>query len=234
MRVHSSWFDKTLFLSCALLAAVLVIFQVTDFDIRIQDLLYNFQEQRWLVDRYNPATTFWFHRFPKYVIGAVVVGQLLKAGASIGRSPAWLRPVAPVRVLVLLLCLGLTTGLVALGKETTGSFCPWEVERYGGDQPYIKTWSKPDPAHPPTRCGKCWPAGHASGGYALFALATVAVTRRGQMYGLLTGFLTGSVMGIYQMLKGAHYTSDTLVTMLLAWIIHLALRRILLSPADRS
>jgi membrane-associated PAP2 superfamily phosphatase len=38
----------------------------------------------------------------------------------------------------------------------------------------------------------------------------------------------GWIMGGYQMLKGAHYISDTLVTMLLAWIIHLVLRCALL------
>jgi membrane-associated PAP2 superfamily phosphatase len=47
----------------------------------------------------------------------------------------------------------------------------------------------------------------------------------------------GWIMGGYQMLKGAHYLSDTLVTMLLAWIIHLLLRRLLLrdrgATADR-
>jgi membrane-associated PAP2 superfamily phosphatase len=39
-------------------------------------------------------------------------------------------------------------------------------------------------------------------------------------------------MGAYQMFKGAHYLGDTLVTALVAWIIHLLLRRLLLRPAN--
>jgi hypothetical protein len=36
------------------------------------------------------------------------------------------------------------------------------------------------------------------------------------------------------MMKGAHYTSDTVVTMLVAWIIHLLLRRALLREKTGS
>jgi membrane-associated PAP2 superfamily phosphatase len=39
-------------------------------------------------------------------------------------------------------------------------------------------------------------------------------------------------MGGYQMLKGAHYLSHTLTTMLVAWIILLLWRRVLRAEPD--
>ena len=234
MAEEKSWLDKTLWPAVALLVAVLVYFQVSDADIALQDYLYDFTKGEWLVDRFAWWPTFLFHKLLKWLIIAFAASLLVRLIAAKRRKlPAWLRPVPVREALVVLLCLGLTPAIVGLGKKYTTVFCPWDIERYGGEQPYVKTWSSYDPAHPPKGCGQCWPAGHASGGFALVALATLATTRRGRMLGTLTGLLAGSIMGGYQMLKGAHYTSDTLVTMLLAWIIHLALRRCLL-PAAKS
>jgi membrane-associated PAP2 superfamily phosphatase len=101
------------------------------------------------------------------------------------------------------------------------------VDRYGGKEIYLKTWTGYDDTNRPVKCGNCWPAGHASGGFALVAVASLALTRRGQVLGTLAGLTVGSIMGVYQMVKGAHYLSDTLVTLLLAWIIHLLLRKLL-------
>jgi membrane-associated PAP2 superfamily phosphatase len=222
----SSWLDRTLWPAIALLATVLVFFQLSNADIVIQDRLYDFHTGKWLVDRFAWWPAFWFHKFPKYLIILFAVILILRIHAvPRWNRLRWLRP-SPVREgWIVLLCLALTPLIVAIGKNTTNVHCPWDIERYGGREPYVKTWSGYDPAHPPTKCGACWPAGHASGGFALFALASLAATRRGQVLGTLTGLTAGGVMGAYQMLKGAHYLSDTLVTALLAWIIHLLLRR---------
>lgn len=239
MAAAHSWLDRTLWPAVALLGATVLFFQFTDADIALQDHFFDFRTGQWLVDRFAWWPTFWFHKFPKYLIILFAVILLLWMLAV----PRWKRlaglPPAPVRrICVVLLCLGLTPVIVAIGKNTTNVFCPWDVERYGGVEPYVKTWSRYDPAHPPSKCGKCWPAGHASGGFALVALASLAATRRGQVTGTMIGLTVGCVMGSYQMLKGAHFLSDTLVTALLAWIIHLLLRRWLLrskTPAtDRN
>ena len=229
MAADSSWLDKTLWPAVAVLGAVLVYFQISNADIALQDHLYDFENSQWLVDRNAWWPTFLFHKLPKWLIIAFAVSLLVRLFVvPRWKTPAWLRPVPAREAWVVLLCMGLTPAIVAIGKKYTNVFCPWDIERYGGSQPYVKTWSPYDPAHPPNGCGQCWPAGHASGGYALVALATLATTRRGRVFGTLGGVVMGNIMGGYQMLKGAHYTSDTLVTMLLAWIIHLVLRRCLL------
>ncbi len=44
-------------------------------------------------------------------------------------------------------------------------------------------------------------------------------TRRGRWLGFAAGMACGWTMGIYQMLKGAHFLSHTVTTMLLAILI---------------
>lgn len=232
MSSPTSWIDRSLWPSLLLLAAILAVFQLTPADLVIQDRLFDFNTGKWLVDRNASLPTFLFHKLPKYLIILFAAVLLLRVHA-VPRCQFlnWL-PAAPLRSSwVLLGCLALTPIAVSIGKQTTNVFCPWDVERYGGPQPYVRIMSGYDPAHPPSDCGKCWPAGHASAGYALVALATLGTTRRRQILGALTGVAAGSIMGIYQMMKGAHYTSDTVVTLMMAWIIHLLLRRALL-PAN--
>lgn len=232
MAAASSWLDRTLWPAVAVLAAVLVYFQVSDADIVLQDYLYDFDDRRWLVDRFAWWPTFLFHKLPKWLIIVFGVSLLLRIFVvPRWKGLAWLRPVRAREAWVVVLCLGLTPVMVSIGKAATNVFCPWDIERYGGKEEYVKTWTRYDSTNRPERCGNCWPAGHASGGYALVALATLAATRRGKVLGTLTGLVVGNIMGAYQMLKGAHYISDTLVTMLLAWIIHLVLRRCLLRTA---
>lgn len=59
------------------------------------------------------------------------------------------------------------------------------------------------------------------------ALAGLASTKRGRRLGILIGMAMGGAMGIYQMLKGAHYLSHTLITSLVCWILFLFWRRLL-------
>ena len=57
-------------------------------------------------------------------------------------------------------------------------------------------------------------------------------SRLGRWAGLSLALGLGWWMGGYQMLKGAHYLSHTVVTMLLAWIVLFALRRVIRPEPD--
>jgi membrane-associated PAP2 superfamily phosphatase len=127
--------------------------------------------------------------------------------------------------------LALAPLLVGFGKIATNVFTPSQIRRYGGFAPYVKIGeSYPAYDHPRKR-GRGFPAGHASGGFALVALAGHATTRRGRAIAVAMGLTVGWLMGLYQMLKGAHYLSHTVLTALVCWIVFLILRRAL-KPAQ--
>ena len=70
----------------------------------------------------------------------------------------------------------------------------------------------PEAVRPP---GHCFPAGHASGGFALLALGWLSDRRAWRIAGTGTGLAAGSVMAAYQMAKGAHFLSHSLATLAL-------------------
>jgi membrane-associated PAP2 superfamily phosphatase len=219
--------DRTLWPSLLLLVAVAVVFQFTNADIAVQDNLFNFDTKAWVVDREIRWQQIVFHKgmrilascFAGWVLLRHVIGKWWPRVAPAGGAQ-------PFRGAVVLLAMGLTVGVTGLGKKATHAFCPSQITRYGGEEAYTPTWTRYTPETRPVKYGQCWPAGHASGGFGIMAAATLASTARGRRRGILAGLLVGWIMGGYQMAKGAHYLSDTLVTMLLAWIFHLLMRRV--------
>jgi len=117
--------------------------------------------------------------------------------------------------------------LIAAGKATTNVFTPHEIRRYGGFAPYVKVIGSYPDGDRPSKRGRGFPAGHASGGFSLMAAAGPARTRRGRWLGAAAGLAAGSAMGIYQICKGAHYLSHTVFTALACWIVFLTLRKLL-------
>ena len=133
----------------------------------------------------------------------------------------------------MLLTLAIVPTVIGQLKQYTGVYCPWDIRRYGGPAPYVRVFEKHPDNDRPDYVGRGFPAGHASGGFALFALMTLARTRRQQCAALGVALLMGWMMGLYQMAKGAHYLSNTLVTMELAWLIYVRIAHWLDSPRTR-
>lgn len=222
--------DRTLWPAVLLLGAMLGVFEYTGLDIALQDHFYDFTRQRWLVDAADPLWRLIFYNGPKYCIILTAVGLLTLALGPEKWRMRW--RFARRDVWVAVLTLVTVPAIAGLGKNTTNTFCPAEIRRYGGGVPYVKL-CEPYPANDrPDRKGHCFPAGHASGGFALLGLMWLRRTKSWRLGGLILGFGTGWWMGGYQMLKGAHYLSHTLVTMLVAWIFLLAWRRIVRAAPD--
>lgn len=132
---------------------------------------------------------------------------------------AW--PVGPLRRLPfarrLQLALSglLATGTVALLKAGSHTSCPWDLAAFGGvarHQSHWLGWLQGDGG-----AGRCFPAGHASAGFASvagwFALRRDLPRLAAGWLGAATG--AGLVLGLAQQLRGAHFMSHTLWT---AWI----------------
>lgn len=227
--------ERSFWWAVGLLAAVVLAFERTNLDLRLQDRLFDFERQTWLIDKKDPVGKWLFYTGPKLVIVLIGVGML--AAATLPHR--WLRHLPEVlrsrhNTTVVFLSLALTPALIGWSKAVTNMFCPSEIQRYGGMVKYVRLFETYPVGEKPARQGQCFPAGHASGGFALFALAALASNRRGQLLGVATGLALGSLMGFYQMAKGAHYLSHTLITALVAWVVFLALHGLAKKAAEYS
>lgn len=217
--------DRTLWPAVLLLAGALALFELTNVDLALQDHFYDFAQRRWIVDGNEPVGRAVFYNIPK--IGVIVTGVTLLVLAL---GPAgWRERLRLDRrgLWIAVATIATVPALAGLGKNFTNTHCPSEIRRYGGGVPYVKLCEPFPDDDRPAQKGHCFPAGHASGGFALLALAWLRPSRRMRFVGLALGLGLGWYMGTYQMLKGAHYLSHTVTTMLLAWIVALLWRRAL-------
>ncbi|MCL7714374.1 phosphatase PAP2 family protein [Stenotrophomonas sp. CPCC 101365] len=192
----------------------------------LADLLYRGQGGRWaLKDAW--WTSQLIHRGGKnlsVLASLLVLLALLRACLD----PRWRALRAPL--LYLLLAVGLATGGVALLKPLTGLDCPWDLQRYGGGRPFVGLF-QPRPAT--LGAAACFPAGHASAGYAWVALYFFALQARPRWRGRALGvaLATGLVFGIAQQLRGAHFLSHDVATLALCWSTAVLLYLPLVVPA---
>lgn len=136
-------------------------------------------------------------------------------------------------MLYVLLGLALCPLVVAAFKYSSCKHCPWDLSIYGGSDgvPHVGLLGCPPPSFGQ---GECFPSGHASGGYALFALYfahRIHAPKRARIW-LFVALAYGSVMGISRMTQGAHFMSHTIATGFVCWYVCLALYEVLLRRHD--
>lgn len=153
--------------------------------------------------------------------GAKRLAWVLALGLCVA---AWW-PVGPLRRLSIhrRLQLAATTLLAVLVVSALKSFstasCPWSLADFGGVAHYIPHWQHV--FAPDGGSGRCFPAGHASsgfafvGGYFAFREAAPVIARRW----LAVALLAGGVLGLAQQIRGAHFTSHTLWTAFICWCV---------------
>ena len=112
-----------------------------------------------------------------------------------------------------LLALALISGL----KLFSLTSCPWDLQEFGGAARHVShwLWRTADGGG-----GHCFPAGHASAGFAyvggffVFRHVLPKVARRW----LIASLAAGLILGLAQQLRGAHFMSHTLWTAWLCWL----------------
>ncbi|VTU42774.1 phosphatase PAP2 family protein [Variovorax sp. RA8] len=116
--------------------------------------------------------------------------------------------------------------VVSLVKQASATSCPWYLKAFGGVADYVSHWAWRLRDGGP---GGCFPAGHASAGFAY--VAGWFVLRRASPSAArawLAGALAaGLLLGLAQQLRGAHYMSHTLWTAWLCWTTGFAIDALL-------
>ena len=216
-------------LAPAVLTAALVLFfgfrgtGGESLDLWVQSFFW--QDGAWMV----PKDSGLFHKIAYSGPKALIILWsifLIGVAAVPARAPAWINR---RRALYLLACLAVVTVLCTQLRAVSHMATPSALKLYGGGQwPHLLLFEAKPVGYP----SNAFPAGHASGGFALislfFAWAEPAFRRRG----LVVALLVGGWMGLYQIARGEHFLSHTVVTAALAWLVCAGLARLIRPTED--
>ena len=105
--------------------------------------------------------------------------------------------------------------LPAALKRLSATSCPWDLRDFGGTFAWVSHWQWTRVDGGP---GHCFPAGHASAGFAwiagFLAWPSGSNVARRWLWGAL---VAGLLLGLAQQLRGAHFMSHTLWTAWICW-----------------
>lgn len=128
------------------------------------------------------------------------------------------------RMALAILVLALTPMAANLLKQVTGVSCPVQELLLGGNRTGVTIWDRLYGLAPFEPQLRCWPAGHAAGGFGLFGLVLLAgasgwVATLPRLLFYAPGMVTGWTMGLYQMVRGQHFLTHTLASMLIGLLV---------------
>ena len=199
-----------LFLAASL---TLIINQFTELDLKLADLYYDpgLKDFPW---RNTWFATTVMHDWAKYLIISFGLLLFITTLSDAIYPIRKISPLARAQLRVVTLTMILAPLTVAILKHASNIHCPWSIDRYGGNQLLLKLldWTPPG-----WSAGQCFPAGHASTGMWLVALAAFWLPHhpRRALLAFLGGGSVGLALGWVQQMRGAHFLTHTLAT---AWI----------------
>lgn len=201
-----------LWLPLLVVAALLCMLALTDGDAWLADRLYALQGHGWTLRKAFLTETV-MHRFGRDVsaVAWLAVLVLWIVSTSHSRLRRWRAHLGYLAIATLLASL-----LVAWVKSWSNMDCPWDLIRYGGERPFIGLLEIRPVG---LSRGACFPAGHASAGYAWVALYFGLRASRAEWRwaGLCIGLGLGMAFGVTQQLRGAHFLSHDIWTAAICW-----------------
>lgn len=207
---------KNIGLTAFVLVATILFFGLSGTDIWVQKHFYNPLTHRWILDSDNTVLRFIFYDGIKRLL--IIVAVLLLFGLILGWKRPWMKPYRRGLIIVILSSITVPL-LVGSLKAVTNIPCPKNLDIFDGTYPHTCVWEKYSSDFCHTEKQKCWPAGHASGGFALLSLFFLFQTRKAKLAAVYGAMVIGWSMGTYKMLIGDHFLSHTAITMILAWLI---------------
>jgi len=216
--------NRQIVLTSLLLIFTVIFFGMTKIDIMVQNIFFDNSNQTWILDRNLQPYKFIFYDGIKKLLIFVALSFLMTL--IFLRKNSIIKNYKKGLLLVVLsaICIPLTIGAL---KKVTNMPCPKNEIHYGGIYPSSKVWEHYPKEFKQPSSIKCFPAGHASGGFALLSLFFLFKRRRNKILALIGALTIGWSMGLYKMFIGDHFLSHTLLTMIIAWLIILIIQKIL-------
>lgn len=207
------WLIRAALILLGSASVILYIGQYTDLDLILAD--YYFDAAKGVF----PWDHTWFgrnlmHGYVKNVI--VWIGYLIVAVTlfDLLRPLARMSALARTRLRIVALAAVLEPLLITTLKHSSNMHCPWGVDRFGGDHPFLRLL---DVVPDVWQAGHCFPAGHASTAMWFSALAVLWLPNnlRRATWVFLAGIGAGFTLGWVQQMRGQHFLTHTLWT---AWL----------------
>ncbi len=193
--------------------AIAALAQWTNIDLWLADLYYD------PVRRVFPWDNTWFARdfMHGYLKNVIVWFGFLAIAATLIDLVYPLFRKSPLRRLqwrFVAIASILEPLLVRTLKASSNLHCPVGIDLYGGRAPLLRLF---DAVPLDWHAGHCFPAGHASAGMWLSALAVfwLPANPRKALAVFLGGLFVGLTMGWVQQMRGMHFLTHTLAT---AWL----------------
>lgn len=197
-----------------LLAFILFVFQYSNIDIKVQEYFYNFSTQEWLWSRKEPISKLLLYTGLKKTL--IVFALAVLFTLILFWKKQFVQKYKAGMIIIVLSSIIVPSTVISL-KNETNTPCPKNIEHFNGSYPDIKVFDSYPKDFKQEGKIRCWPAGHASAGFALMSLFFFFKKRKNQIIALLLALSIGWIMGSYKMLIGDHFLSHTIITMLIAW-----------------
>lgn len=182
-------------------------------DFAVANLFFDNATQQFPL-RISHALDFWGHTVLKAI---TVWAWVLCIGLAIVSN--WIAILKPWRRLltVFVVMAGVAAFVVQTLKGASVHSCPWDIITFGGQALWFPLFETINHVTGP---GRCWPGGHASGGFAIIAGYFALRESKHQLarWMLAIGMAFGIVMSLVQMARGAHFLSHNLWSLWLVWV----------------
>lgn len=197
------------------LIVVVLMFEFLPIDHIAASWLYDDKTQTWIVDRDNAVLDLIFYSGIKKIFISAILFLLFSV--IFLRRLGWVSRNLKALIIVVLasFIVPLTVGAL---KDATNMPCPNQLVEYDGPYQSIGLFeSLNDQQQRPAT--KCYPAGHASGGFALLALLFLVSAGSSRKITLTLVLGLGWGTAGYKMAIGDHFLGHGFVTLVLAWLI---------------
>jgi len=194
--------------------ATLIFFNNTNIDLAFQSYFFDFTKKKWLIDKYEPVKKFFFYQLPKifFAITLILTIIIFSRNKNIEQHS---------KLLVSILAMIFIPLIAANIKKFTNVYCPNQLSIYDGDKPYIKILQPYPKDFFATKKGQCFPAGHVVTGFAFYIFAIFLSNYWQKIIYFIFITCFSWLLGLYQIAKGVHFLSDTVIANMICLLLTL-------------